>query len=54
MDLRINAMGGATADINADGFLDYFITNIRFNRFMIQNPVDNIFVVRVTKTTYKL
>ncbi|MFL2613073.1 MAG: CRTAC1 family protein [Flavobacteriaceae bacterium] len=44
MDLRINAMGGATADINADGFLDYFITNIRFNRFMIQNPVDNIFV----------
>ncbi|MEK9614126.1 MAG: CRTAC1 family protein [Flavobacteriaceae bacterium] len=38
MDLRINAMGAATADINADGWLDYFISNIRFNRFMIWNP----------------
>ena len=44
MDLRINAMGGATADINADGFLDYFISNIRFNRFMIQDPNEKIFV----------
>ena len=44
MDLRINAMGGATADINADGFLDYFISNIRYNRFMIQDPEENIFV----------
>jgi hypothetical protein len=44
MDLRINAMGGATADINADGFLDYFISNIRYNRFMIQDPEKNIFV----------
>ena len=43
MDLRINAMGGATADVNADGFLDYFISNIRYNRFMIQNPKKNIF-----------
>jgi len=43
MDLRINAMGGATADINADGFLDYFISNIRYNRFMIQDPEKNIF-----------
>ncbi len=43
MDLRINAMGGATADINADGYLDYFITNIRFNRFMIQQPEEKIF-----------
>ena len=43
MDLRINAMGGATADINADGFLDYFISNIRYNRFMIQDPKKNIF-----------
>ena len=38
MDLRINAMGGATADINSYCFLDYFISNIRFNRFMIQDP----------------
>lgn len=43
MDLRINAMGGATADINADGYLDYFISNIRFNRFMIQDPSENRF-----------
>jgi hypothetical protein len=43
MDLRINAMGGATADINADGFLDYFISNIRYNRFMIRDPEKNIF-----------
>jgi hypothetical protein len=44
MDLRINAMGGATADLNADSYLDYFITNIRFNRFMIQDPEKNIFI----------
>ena len=49
MDLRINAMGGATADINADGYLDYFISNIRFNRFMIHDPNDNIFVDQAEK-----
>lgn len=36
LDLRINAMGAATCDINGDGWLDYFITNIRFNRFMMR------------------
>jgi len=35
LDLRINAMGAATADINNDGWLDYFITNIRFNMMMV-------------------
>ena len=49
MDLRINAMGGATADINADGFLDYFISNIRFNRFMIQDPNKKIFIDQAEK-----
>ena len=49
MDLRINAMGGATADINADGFLDYFISNIRFNRFMIQDPNKKIFIDQAKK-----
>ena len=44
MDLRINAMGGATADINSDGWLDYFITNIRFNQFMVFNPEIKSFV----------
>lgn len=39
MDLRINAMGAAVGDVNADGYLDYFITNIRFNRLMMsQGP----------------
>lgn len=35
MDLKINAMGAAVGDVNEDGYMDYFITNIRFNKFMI-------------------
>lgn len=34
MNLKINAMGAAVGDYNADGLLDYFVTNIRFNRLM--------------------
>lgn len=34
MDLRINAMTAAVGDYNNDEILDYFITNIKFNRFM--------------------
>lgn len=34
MDLRINAMASAVGDYNLDGQLDYFVTNIKFNRFM--------------------
>ncbi|MDC3132802.1 CRTAC1 family protein [Flavobacteriaceae bacterium] len=34
MDLRINAMGAAVGDYDEDGWLDYFITNIRFNWLM--------------------
>lgn len=37
LDLKINAMGTAVGDYNNDGLLDYYITNIRFNRFMV-NP----------------
>jgi hypothetical protein len=44
LDLRINAMGAATADINADGHLDYFISNIRFNRFMIYDSDSKSYV----------
>lgn len=44
MDLRINAMGAATADINADGHLDYFISNIRFNRFMIYDSESKSYI----------
>ncbi|MEL6252817.1 MAG: CRTAC1 family protein [Bacteroidota bacterium] len=35
MDLRINSMGTAIADINEDGLLDYYISNIKFNWFML-------------------
>jgi enediyne biosynthesis protein E4 len=35
MDLRINAMAAAVGDYDNNGFLDYFITNIKFNRFMV-------------------
>ncbi|MEM9930104.1 MAG: CRTAC1 family protein, partial [Bacteroidota bacterium] len=35
LDLRINAMGSAVGDYNGDGWLDYYMTNIRFNRFMV-------------------
>jgi enediyne biosynthesis protein E4 len=39
MDLKMNAMGVAVGDYNNDGWLDYFITNIRANRFMVnQGP----------------
>ena len=36
MDLKINDMGSAVGDFNEDGLLDYFIPNIRFNRFMVR------------------
>ncbi len=35
LDLRINAMTAAAGDYDNNGFLDYFITNIKFNRFMV-------------------
>jgi enediyne biosynthesis protein E4 len=35
MDLKINAMGCAVGDYNGDGLLDYFVTNIRSNKFMV-------------------
>ncbi len=35
MDLKINAMTAAAGDYNNDGLMDYFISNIRFNKFMV-------------------
>ncbi len=35
MDLRINAMAAAVGDYDNNGFLDYFVANIKFNRFMV-------------------
>jgi hypothetical protein len=46
MDLKINAMGAAVGDYNADGWMDYFITNIRFNRFMVNQGPGKPFVNR--------
>ncbi len=46
LDLRINAMGSAAGDYNQDGWLDYYMTNIRFNRFMVSQqgeaPFENM------------
>ncbi len=35
MDLTINAMAAAPGDYDGNGFMDYFVTNIRFNFFMV-------------------
>lgn len=43
MDLRINAMGAAVGDYNNDGLMDYFVTNIRFNYFMVNTGKNNVF-----------
>jgi len=44
MDLKINAMGTAIGDYNFDGLLDYYVTNIRFNRFMVSQGIGKSFV----------
>lgn len=43
MDLRINAMASAVGDYDNDGWLDYFVTNIRFNYFMVNHGVGKAF-----------
>jgi len=44
MDLKINAMGTAIGDYNNDGFFDYYVTNIRFNRFMVNQGIGKPFI----------
>ena len=44
LDLKINAMGTAIGDFNFDGQLDYYITNIRFNRFMVSQGIGKPFI----------
>lgn len=44
MDLKINAMGSAVGDYDNDGWMDYYITNIKFNPFMVNQGPDKPFV----------
>ncbi|MEM6316318.1 MAG: CRTAC1 family protein [Bacteroidota bacterium] len=44
MDLRINAMASAVGDYDNNGLLDYFVTNIRFNHFMVNQGVGQPFI----------
>ncbi len=44
MDLKINSMGTAVGDYDNDGWMDYFITNIRFNKFMVNGGKGKPFV----------
>lgn len=44
MDLKINAMGAAVGDYDNNGWLDYFVTNIRFNLFMVNQGPGEPFV----------
>jgi len=44
MDLKINSMGTAVGDYNNDGWMDYYMTNIKFNYFMINQGPGKPFV----------
>jgi enediyne biosynthesis protein E4 len=44
MDLKMNAMGTAVGDYNNDGLLDYYVTNIRFNAFMVNQGTGKPFI----------
>jgi enediyne biosynthesis protein E4 len=44
MDLKINSMTSAVGDYNNDGWMDYFISNIRFNKFMVNQGAGKPFV----------
>jgi len=44
MDLPINSMGIAVGDYDNNGLLDYYVTNIRFNRFMVNQGPGRPFV----------
>ena len=44
MDLKINSMGTAVGDYNNDGLMDYYMTNIRFNYFMVNQGIGKGFL----------
>lgn len=47
MDLKINSMGTAVGDYDGNGFMDYFFSNIRFNRFMVNDGTGKPFTDKV-------
>lgn len=49
MDLRINSMGTAVGDYNNDGLMDYYMTNIKFNAFMVNQGAGKPFVNKATE-----
>lgn len=44
MDLKINSMGTGVGDYNNDGLMDYYMTNIKFNVFMVNQGTGKPFV----------
>ncbi len=46
LDLKINSMGTAVGDYDNDGDMDYYMTNIKFNNFMVNQGKDKPFVNR--------
>ncbi len=44
MNLAMNAMGTAVGDYNGDGLLDYFISNIKANKFMVNQGKGKPFI----------
>ncbi len=43
MDLKINSMGTAVGDFDNNGVMDYYLTNIRFNAFMVSQGLGEPF-----------
>jgi hypothetical protein len=48
MDIKINSMGTAVGDYNNDGWMDYYVPNIRFNYFMVNKGLGKPFVNEAT------
>ncbi len=55
MDLKVNAMGAAVGDYDNNGWLDYYVTNVRFNLLMENHGVGQPFSDRSKELgTYSL
>ena len=49
MDLKINSMGTAVGDFDNNGVLDYYLTNIRFNAFMVSQGLREPFEDKIVE-----